>query len=58
LESQKVRDLLAKVTDPKLESAKQAICINPQYKNEFNMALNFLAESVDIHDKYKPRMIS
>ncbi len=58
LESKKVRDLLNKISDPRLESAKQAIRINHAYKNDFNMALNFLAESVDTHDKGKPRMIS
>jgi hypothetical protein len=58
LESKKVRDLLNKITDPKLESAKQAIQINHAYKNDLSMALNFLAESVDTHDRGKPRMIS
>jgi hypothetical protein len=58
LESKKVHDLLTKITDPKLEGAKQAIRINQQYKNDFSMAINFLAESVDSYDKTKPQMIS
>ena len=58
LETKKVRDLLSKITDPKLESAKQAIRINVQYKNSFDLAINFLSESVDTIDKAKPRMIS
>jgi hypothetical protein len=58
LESKKVRDLLNKISDPKLESAKQAIRINSTYKNDFSMALNFLAESVDMQVGTKARMIS
>jgi hypothetical protein len=58
LESKKVRDLLNKISDPKLESAKQAIRINSTYKNDFSMALNFLAESVDTQVGNKTRMIS
>jgi hypothetical protein len=57
LEAKKVRDLLTKISDPKLESAKQAIRINPQYKNSFDLAINFLAESVETIDRSKPRMI-
>jgi hypothetical protein len=58
LEFKKVRDLLSKITDPKLESAKQAICINNVYKNDFAMSVNFLAESVDTFDKSKVRNIN
>jgi hypothetical protein len=58
LESKKVRDLLAKISDPKLESAKQAIRINIDYKNNFSMAINFLAESVDGADRNRVRIIS
>jgi hypothetical protein len=58
LESKKVRDLLNIISDPKLESAKQAIRINPTYKNNFSMALNFLAESVDTQVGSKTYMIS
>jgi hypothetical protein len=58
LESKKVRDLLSKISDPKLESAKQAVRINPQYKNSFSMAINFLAESVDPLPKAGTRMIA
>jgi hypothetical protein len=58
LESKKVRDLLIKIMDPKLEGAKQAIKINQHFKNHFSMAINFLVESVDTYDKSKPRMIS
>jgi hypothetical protein len=58
LESKKVRDLLSKITDPKLESAKQAIRINNVYKNDFAMSVNFLAESVDTVDKSKVRNIN
>jgi hypothetical protein len=58
LESKRVKDLLNKIKDPKLKSAKQAICINPAYKNDFSMALNFLAESVDTQVGSKTRMIS
>jgi hypothetical protein len=58
LESKKVRDLLAKITDPKLESAKQAIRITSTYKNDFSMAVNFLAESVETFDRVKTRTIS
>jgi hypothetical protein len=57
LEAKKVRDLLNKIGDPKLESAKQAIRINIIYKNDFAMAVNFLAESVETFDKSKSRMI-
>jgi hypothetical protein len=57
IETKKVRDLLSKISDPKLESAKQAIRINPQYKNNFDLAVNFLAESVEIIDRSKPRVI-
>ncbi len=52
-----MRDLLAKITDPKLESAKQAVRINVIYKNSFDLAINFLAESVETLDRAKPRMI-
>lgn len=58
LEAKKVRDLLNKITDLKLGSAKQAIRINPQYKNSFDLAINFLVESVETLDKGKPTMIS
>jgi hypothetical protein len=51
LEAKKVRDLLSKISDPKLESAKQAVRINAQYKNNFDLAINFLAESVETLDK-------
>jgi hypothetical protein len=57
LESKKVRDLLVKITDPKLESAKQAIRINVTYKNDFALAVNFLSESVDTVDKNETRVI-
>ncbi len=57
LEAKKVRDLLTKITDPKLESAKQAVRINAAYKNSFDLAINFLAESVETLDRAKPRMI-
>jgi hypothetical protein len=57
LESKKVRDLLIKISDPKLESAKQAIRINVIYKNDFALAVNFLAESVETLDKNKTRII-
>jgi hypothetical protein len=52
-----VRDLLTKITDPKFESAKQAIRINAAYKNSFDLAINFLAESIKTLDRAKPRMI-
>ena len=58
LESKKVRDLLVKISDPKLESAKQAVRINVAYKNDFSMAVNFLAESVETIDRSKTRNIS
>jgi hypothetical protein len=58
IESKKVRDLLNKITDPKLESAKQAVKINSNYKNNFTMAINFIAESVDTLDQAKTRGIS
>jgi hypothetical protein len=58
LESKKVRDLLMKIMDPKLESAKQAIRINNAYKNDFALAVNFLAESVNTLDKNETRFIS
>ena len=58
LESKKVRDLLVKISDPKLESAKQAVRINVAYKNDFSMAVNFLAESVETLDRGKIRNIS
>jgi hypothetical protein len=58
LEAKKVRDILSKVTDPKLENAKQAIRINPQYKNNFDLAINFLAKSVETLDRTRTRMIS
>jgi hypothetical protein len=57
LEAKKVRDSLTKITDPKLESAKQAVRINATYKNSFDLAINFLAESVETLDRAKPRMI-
>jgi hypothetical protein len=57
LESKKVRDLLSKIADPKLESCKQAICINNTYKNNFSLAVNFLAESVETVDKSKTRFV-
>jgi hypothetical protein len=52
-----VRDLLAKIMDPKLESAKQVVRINVAYKNSFDLAINFLAESIETLDRAKPRMI-
>ncbi len=58
LEAKKVRDLLSKISDPKLESAKQAVQINAQYKNNFDLAINFLAESVETLDKSKVRMVA
>jgi hypothetical protein len=58
IESKKVRDLLNKITDPRLEGTKQAIKINQDYKNDFTLAINFLSESVDTSNKSKPRMIS
>lgn len=58
LEVKKVRDLLNKITDPKLESAKQAVRINHQYKNDFSLAINFLSETVEPMEKGKTRMIS
>ncbi len=58
IESKKVRDVLNKVSDPKLESAKQAICISPEYKNNFSMAFIFIAESVETIDRTKTRSIS
>jgi hypothetical protein len=47
-----------KISDPKLESAKQAVRINVAYKNDFSMAVNFLAESVETLDRGKVRNIS
>jgi hypothetical protein len=58
LKAKKVRDLLSKISDPKLESAKQAVQINAQYKNNFDLAINFLAESVETLDKSKVRMVA
>jgi hypothetical protein len=58
LEAKKVRDLLSKISDPKLESAKQAVRINAQYKNNFDLAINFLAESVETLDRSKVRMVA
>jgi hypothetical protein len=58
IESKKVRDLLNKISNPKLERAKQAIRINPDYKNNFTMAINFIAESVDTLDHVKTKGIS
>ena len=58
LESKKVIDLLSKITDPKLESAKQVIKINQQYRNDFVLLVNFLAESVETLDRGKTCMIS
>jgi hypothetical protein len=55
---QKVRDLLAKIAYPKLESAKQAIRINSVYKNDLSMVVNFLAESVKVVDRAKTRTIA
>jgi hypothetical protein len=46
LETKKVRDLLSKITDPKLDAAKQTICITAGYKDNFAAAVNFLTESV------------
>ena len=46
LERKKVRDLLSKITDPKLDAAKQTIRITAGYKDSFAAAVNFLAESV------------
>jgi hypothetical protein len=57
LEAKKVRDLLTKITDPKLESAKLAVKSKPNYKNSFDMVINFLAESVETLGSSKPRMI-
>jgi hypothetical protein len=53
LESKKVRDLLLKISDLKLESSIQAIRINNTYKNDFALAVNFLAESIETLDKTK-----
>jgi hypothetical protein len=58
LESKKVWDLLTKVTDPRLESAKQAIHINDAYKNNFSMEVNFLAQSVEPLEKTQRRMVA
>jgi hypothetical protein len=58
IESKKVQDLLNKITDPRLEGAKQVIRINQEYENNFTMAINFLSESVDTSGKGKPRMRS
>jgi hypothetical protein len=57
LESKKVRDLLTKIAYQKLESCKQAIRINSTYKNDFALAVNFLAESVETVDKTKTRFV-
>ncbi len=46
LESKKVRDLLAKIQDPRLEGAKQTVRITQGYKDNFAAAINFIAESV------------
>jgi hypothetical protein len=66
LEAKKVRDLLVKITDPKLEAAKQTVKITAGYKDNFAAAVNFLAESIiplpkstnrsimDINTDYKP----
>jgi len=58
LENKKVRDLLSKITDPRLESAKQAIRINEAYKNNFSMAVNFIAQSVEPLEKAQRRTIA
>jgi hypothetical protein len=58
LESKEVWDLLAKISNPKLDSAKQAIWINVDYKNDFSMAINFLAERVETVDLNKTHNIS
>ncbi len=57
LESKKVRDLLNAITDPKLDAAKQAVRIHPQYKNDFAMAINFIAEIVKPINKSRTRSI-
>jgi hypothetical protein len=46
LEAKKVRDLLVKITDPRLEAVKQTVKITAGYKYNFAAAVNFLAESV------------
>ena len=58
LENKKVRDLLSKISDPRLESAKQAIRINEAYKNNFSMAVNFIAQSVEPLEKAQRRTIA
>jgi len=45
IESKKVQDLLSKISDPKLEAAKQTIHITLGYRENF-AAMNFLAQSV------------
>ncbi len=45
LETKKLRDLLSKIQDPKLEAAKQTICITAGYKDNLAASVNFLAES-------------
>ncbi len=57
-EEKKVRDLLKKITDPTLEAAKQAIRINPMYKQDFSLAANFLSSSVTPLTKGRERTIS
>ncbi len=42
LESKKVWDLLTKITDPKLEVAKQTVHITKCYNINFEAAINFL----------------
>jgi hypothetical protein len=58
LESKKVRDLLTKISDPKLEAAKQTIRITAGYKDNFAAAINFLAESVTPLTKNTTRQIA
>jgi hypothetical protein len=57
-ERRKVRDLLNKIQDPKLEGAKQAVRINPQYQEDFAAAVNFIAESVEPLSRQNSRNIA
>jgi hypothetical protein len=57
-ESKKVRELLNKISDPKLEAAKQAVHINPENKEDFTAAINFLAESVEPLKKQSQRVLA
>jgi hypothetical protein len=45
-EETKACNLLKKITDPTVDAAKQAICINEQYKSYFSAATHFLSACI------------